>query len=349
MGAQARFCRSFLAFFACLVISQTSAAEEARTIASSEIRQGLFASCSTSATESWVVGDLGRILKTQDGGKTWKQHPVSGRRPFFGISCLDSQRVWVSTTHARIFQTADGGGSWKELKAPGDRNLLSVAFVNDQRGTAVGDFGLIVHTEDGGATWEEIALPEDLVLPEVAVDMGVFAGDILLYELSFVDENRGWVVGEFGSILKTEDGGKTWKQQTSGIDTTLFGVHFTDANHGIAVGMDSVILATEDGGANWRPVTSPFQERSYYDVQVSGSYAWIVGGQGTLLVSSDGGKEWTSFPTPIRFASEWFRGVSLFGDQGVAVGGAGLIYALTKDQASLLGKTTADRRAEGTS
>jgi photosystem II stability/assembly factor-like uncharacterized protein len=342
MRAEPRFRSTLLPLLvAGLLFAGDAAADDAQNVIPKDIRQGLFTACLTGPNEGWIAGDLGRVFRTQDGGKTWKQHEISGRRPFFSISCLDSEHVWVSSTHARIFHTADGGATWKELEAPGDRNLLSVQFVNEKRGTAVGDFGLIVHTEDGGATWEEIHLPDDIKLPESALEMGVFPGDILLYALSFPDADHGWVAGEFGAILKTEDGGKTWTQQTSGVEGSLFGIHFTDLNHGIAVGIDSVILATEDGGQNWRPVQSPFQERAYYDVRVSGSTGWIVGGQGTLLVSSDGGKEWREFPTPIRFASEWFRGLTLMGDQGYIVGGDGLIYAVQGTEAKLLREETA--------
>jgi photosystem II stability/assembly factor-like uncharacterized protein len=335
--------RSFRwAILVCLAIGATAAAEP-KVMPSKDIRQGLFAACFNSPTDGWIAGDLGRVYRTKDGGKTWLQNEVApDRRPFFSISCLGPDKAWVTSTHARVHHTADGGATWKEMKAPGDRNLLSVAFVNDKRGIAVGDFGLLVRTEDGGETWEEVQLPDDLKLPETANEMGVFPGDILLYGVSFVDENTGWIAGEFGSILKTEDGGKTWTQQTSGVEGTLFGIHFSDANHGIAVGIDSVILATEDGGANWRPVQSPFQERAYYDVRVSGSIGWIVGGQGTLLVSSDGGKEWREFPTPIYFASEWFRGLSLVGDSGFIVGGDGLIYATKGTEGTLLREQAAE-------
>lgn len=342
--------RAWAPLLVCLALAAPAGAEDSPvTLAPQDIRESLFGACFTSPTEGWVVGDLGRVYKTRDGGKSWTRFNVSGRRPFFSVSCLDGNRALISTTHARIFHTADGGATWNELVAPGDRNLLTVEFVNDQVGIAVGDFGLLVRTEDGGKTWEELKVPSDFQLPETAVEMGVFPEDVLLYAVSFGDEKTAWISGEFGTILKSEDAGKTWKQQKSGLESTLFGIHFTDASRGIAVGMDSVILSTQDGGETWTPVSSPFQERAYYDVRVSGSNAWIVGGQGTLLVSSDGGKEWRNFPTPIRFASEWFRGLSLVGDQGFIVGGAGLIYATSGADAKLLGKSTADRRADGTS
>lgn len=301
-----------------------------------DIRQNLFDTCFVSPTEGWVVGDLGRVYKTKDGGRTWERQMVAGLLPFFSISCLDGQLAWVSSIKGLVFKTTDGGATWTEQKTPVDRNLFKIAFVTPQRGTAVGDFGAIVHTEDGGATWKEILLPEDFKLPDSALDSGVLPNDALLYGLSFADENTGWISGEFGTILRTDDGGRTWKQQVSGIETTLFGIDFADTSTGIAVGIDSVILRTDDGGETWRAVPSPFEERSYYEVALSGRYGWIVGGQGTVLVTSDGGKEWKQFPTPLSYASEWFRGVTLVGDKGFFVGGAGLIYETNGADAVLL-------------
>ena len=46
--------------------------------------------------------------------------------------------------------------------------------------------------------------------------------------LKFVNSEVGWAVGEFGTILKTTNGGTTWKLQFSGTTHSLNGVSFTD-------------------------------------------------------------------------------------------------------------------------
>lgn len=334
---------------AILLLLARAPAQATDAVVPRDIRQNLFDACFASPNEGWVVGDLGRVYKTTDGGATWQRQVASGRDPMLGIGCLDGQQAWLSSIAGRVFRTTDGGATWALQQTPVQRNLFKIVFATPQRGTAVGDFGAIVHTEDGGATWQEVLLPDDFKLPDSALDSGVMPNDALLYGLSFVDENHGWIAGEFGTILATTDGGKTWKQQTSGIETTLFGVDFSDRNTGLAVGIDSIILRTDDAGATWKPLASPFQERSYYEVGLTDRYAWIVGGQGTILVSSDGGKEWAEFKTPIQFASEWFRGVSVVGERGFLVGGAGLIYRTDGAQAQLLRAAPAPSHGEGKS
>ena len=59
-----------------------------------------------------------------------------------------------------------------------------------------------------------------------------------LLGVSFTDTNNGTAVGEFGTILRTTDGGNNWAPQVSGTVEDLWGVSFTDANNGTAVGFD---------------------------------------------------------------------------------------------------------------
>src|SRR5213075_2321621 len=80
---------------------------------------------------------------------------------------------------------------------------------------------------------------------------------------SFVDANTGTVVGEYGTIVRTTDGGNSWTIQASGTTQTLWAVSFTDANHGTAVGEAGIIVGTTDGGDHWvtQPSGTTFQLR----------------------------------------------------------------------------------------
>ncbi len=64
----------------------------------------------------------------------------------------------------------------------------------------------------------------------------------------FVDADNGTVVGDFGTILRTTDGGTTWVQQSSGTRHHLKRVSATDASTATVVGPNGIILRTSDGG-----------------------------------------------------------------------------------------------------
>jgi photosystem II stability/assembly factor-like uncharacterized protein len=316
-------------FVLAIALAASVAGAAGTPITLGDIRQNLFAACFPTEREGWMVGELGRIIKTTDGGKTWVRQDAGTKRPFLAMSCLDARTAWIAGKEGMVYATTDGGDTWKKLETGSTRHIFSMEFPNAQRGHAVGDFGTMVHTEDGGATWEKTRVPESVALPESALDTGVEPGDVNLYGMSFGDPDHVWVVGEFGIIMASADGGRTWQQQHTPVESTLCGVRFLDTTRGFAVGIDSTILATTDGGATWRTVTAPLQQRSFYDVALRGPTGWIVGDSGTVLKTTDAGATWAVEPVSIKLAANWIRALSLSPTgAGLAVGSEGLVFRI---------------------
>lgn len=306
-----------------------------RPIPAVELRQNLFDTCFLTDQEGWMVGDLGRLFHTTDGAKTWHRADSPSKLSFVALACPDKGHMWAVGQAGEIIQSADGGNSWQPQKSGTDRQLLDVAFATPQRGIAVGDFGTMIRTDDGGATWTKVALPQDTKLPPDVADV-VDPGDVVLYGVSFPDPDHAWVVGEFGVILSSTDGGATWHPETSPIETSLFGVSFADAQRGWAVGIEATLLATTDGGTTWQKVTVETPKGfslALYDVQVRGNYGWAVGNSGYLLNSKDAGATWQIVEVPVQMGSTWLRGLTLFPDgRGFIVGARGLVLAADRDK-----------------
>jgi photosystem II stability/assembly factor-like uncharacterized protein len=257
------------------------------------------------------------------------------RTAFLSVDCLPGGTVVTTGQHGGMLRSRDQGTTWQKLDTGTDRNLLSVDFADANLGLAVGDYGTIMRTADGGASWTRIPLPESLPLPEDIAEI-IEPGDVLLYDVHFLSPERAWIVGEFGVILTTSDGGRTWSAQASGVETTLFGVDFADSQRGWAVGIESVMLHTTDGGATWQAQEFPEQRGfvlALYDVAVYDRYGWAIGDSGLLLRSTDGGQSWKRIDLPIQLAASWLRGVSLTpGARGIIVGGEGLVLALEGEE-----------------
>lgn len=77
--------------------------------------------------------------------------------------------------------------------------------------------------------------------------------DVLLIDVFFVSPSTGWVVGLYGTILKTTNAGFTWSPQASNTTAPLTSVYFLDTSTGWVVGSDGVVLKTTDGGNTWTP------------------------------------------------------------------------------------------------
>jgi hypothetical protein len=69
--------------------------------------------------------------------------------------------------------------------------------------------------------------------------------------LYFLDERRGWVVGEGGEVLRTTDAGAHWASAEARGPVPLNGVYFLEDGRGWIVGNDGFIGASEDGGASF--------------------------------------------------------------------------------------------------
>ena len=74
--------------------------------------------------------------------------------------------------------------------------------------------------------------------------LSVFFIVVILLGVFFTDANNGIVVGRYGTILRTTDGGVTWTPEFSDTHSDLFGVFFSDADTGTVVGGEGTILRT---------------------------------------------------------------------------------------------------------
>jgi len=157
-----------------------------------------------------------------------------------------------------------------------------------------------------------------------------------------VDRTIGWIAGEFGTLLHTQDGGATWKPQTcADLEAlvaesdwnrplpALYGICFKDQNRGWAVGMDGIILQTLDGGKMWRRIPSG-TEKPLYSIVVGKNLGWIVGNKGQYLTSDDGGVTWSLKQDSIK-TRFWLREIAFSNEQQAIVVGARGTIAQTKD------------------
>jgi photosystem II stability/assembly factor-like uncharacterized protein len=122
-----------------------------------------------------------------------------------------------------------------------------------------------------------------------AAQSGYFLG------LHFADQMNGWVVGDSGKILNTNDGGNSWNPQGSGTTVTLKCVYFVNSSKGWIGGGNNSIGRTTNGGVSWswqHPTGAP--GRTFMGVSfVNESIGWIVDNFAGILHTEDGGMTWT--------------------------------------------------------
>jgi len=83
------------------------------------------------------------------------------------------------------------------------------------------------------------------------------AGDIYFWDMHFTDQNNGWMVGDSGSVMHSDDQDLTWQSQESGTVSDLRSVYFIDKNTGWIAGDYNTVLKTANGGEAWLPLAFP--------------------------------------------------------------------------------------------
>lgn len=343
--------------------------------------------------EGWAVGQLGKIFHTTDGGKSWQEQASKTNLLLTAVDFIGQNHGWIVGERGSILHTEDGGKTWEAQQSGVAYPLFDVDFIDQQNGWAVGNWGTILSTSDGGEHWQERPLStilqdrgqiepavfQDIINPTTSevlakkgqllsrdqvsqiLDLGItdarIREDVVLNAITFFDATHGWIAGEQGRVLRTEDGGQTWesfhvprppKQQGAKRDEelmsdeeleafgvlaplpSLYGIYFISPQQGWAVGQEGAIVRTLDGGRQWEFQTSGVQE-ALYDIGVSGETGWIVGDRGAVLVSTNGGTQWSKQELGLQYRLSWLRRLSIIsGDHSFFVGADGLVLASGK-------------------
>ena len=136
-----------------------------------------------------------------------------------------------------------------------------------------------------------------------------------------LDTQTGWICGDTGTLLKTNNGGQNWMQVNATVND-LNSILFKDASTGVAVGDDGTIIRTINGGANWSVVASGTTEQFRKVSSGSGNTFFAAGDNGLISVSTDNGATWNlkNAGTNLRFrgtAATASNKVWIVGENGV--------------------------------
>jgi photosystem II stability/assembly factor-like uncharacterized protein len=231
------------------------------------------------------------------------------------VTMADGRLVAVGERGIIVY-SEDAGNTWQQAQVPVSVGLTAVHFPSLQNGWAVGHGGVVLHTADGGKSWERqlegaqaarMALenaeakagrmgPEDLDSQQMVDNAKLLVEDgpdKPFLDLYFENDRKGFVVGSYGLIFKTEDGGATWKCLMDNVENpqslNLYAIHAAgDAIY--LAGEQGLFLVSKDGGVSFRQVATPYSG-TYFDVYAypSGELV-LVGLKGNAYWSADQGE-----------------------------------------------------------
>ncbi|MEJ3746821.1 oxidoreductase [Actinomycetes bacterium KLBMP 9797] len=275
-----------------------------------------------SARVAWASGSAGTVLRTVDGGRTWRQvgPPGTADLQFRDIEAFSADRAVALSIGegeaSRVYATSDGGRTWTETFRNDEPRAFydCLAFFDHRRGLALSDpvdgRFRVAATADGGRSWR--VLPGDGVPAAIEGEFAFAASGTCL-----VTAERGgpwaWFAtggGASARVFASRDYGRTWRVSDtpvpSGPSAGIYSLAFRDPGHGIAVGGDFAVPASapdgaavsRDAGRSWTvAATVPGEYRSGAAWLPRTARAAVAVGPTGSDVTYDGGRTWTRFDT----------------------------------------------------
>jgi photosystem II stability/assembly factor-like uncharacterized protein len=261
-----------------------------------------------------AVGDRGYIVYSDNDGESWQRAKTPpGLALLNSVYFSDANTVWAVGHDSVILKSADRGKEWTQVysSAKDQRPLMDVLFVDANHGFAVGAYGAFLETLDGGKSWTPRKAIPAAPKPKAAtkaVRGGRNAGmevdddadksadeDKHLNAIIKLGGGKLFIAGEAGTMLLSNDTGKSWERVVSPYKGSYFGAMLANDGGVLALGLrGNVFRAADSGLKTWIPVVTNIKASMMGVTKLNDGAIVLAGLSGALLVSRDNGRTFTS-------------------------------------------------------
>ncbi|MCA9050446.1 MAG: hypothetical protein KDA89_17035 [Planctomycetaceae bacterium] len=255
-------------------------------------------------------GTYGVVFRTNDGGNSWTRvlrdptvPPPDGTGRLIGVvqdlppihslrffdleNAIAVCDVPETENGTGVFRTDDGGETWKPLTSGASASGQTQTFRHT---------GSFLSPTDGiiggsGSSWAAVVGDQVVPLAAASATLRQVRG------AAISREGNGWLVGDGGLLLRSDNGGVSWKPGAA-IPSAMQSVldFHTVAQKGNAVctagSPGSFVLVSEDGGTTWNLRELNHSAPVHRLCFVSESSVIAVGSLGIIHRSDDGGQSW---------------------------------------------------------
>ena len=231
-----------------------------------------------------AVVPIGNLLRTTDGGNSWKEISIVTDENFMSCYALSNEQIFVGRN--RFFKSNDGGDNFKELgqdQIDYSSSIFGIYFYNSQIGVVLKGSSLY-KTTDGGQNWT-VKYPYfgSSSLMEVLEQTIYLAGGITFDNVAY------------GEMHKSIDGGDTWQKinlPTEIRNSQITAINFLTSDIGYISTFENKIFKTIDGGNRWKKI-SKLTFGIVSDMDFENVNSGYLTSNNKIYRTNDGGVTWT--------------------------------------------------------
>jgi len=246
-----------------------------------------------------TVGERGHILYSDDRGSSWTQAQVPTTQMLTAVHFANAQRGWAVGHDGLILVSDNSGKHWRIQRDGIAAQHQSNLQAREQAHQLIEQLQFeLASADDAQRPSLELALEDatmDLEDADLALTEAVFTSPLM--DIWFKDDRHGWAVGAFGTLLATNNGGKSWEDQAVRLENPdefhLNAITGDDAGRIVIAGEGGVIFRSLDNGNNWQAM-EPFYAGSWFGLLYNpkDQALLVYGLRGNLYRSADFADSW---------------------------------------------------------
>jgi photosystem II stability/assembly factor-like uncharacterized protein len=231
----------------------------------------------------------GCLVKTKDGGLTWKKLLKQNGNDFRGSAyAFRGEDTLFYSSGGNIYYTSNAGFTNTQVFQYGftPHQIKKIEFIDANHAVAYA-YGFTVFSSNAGQSWTSkntnISEPIDAVFPSI----------------------NAWYMLAGAKVYKSIDTGTTWLEVTNNINLSVggtncnIGLYFKNAMEGFVYGCNGRVYKTIDGASSWIDIGANLpQNISYNDFEVirfkDNSVGYASDPGAGIMYTNDGGTTWAA-------------------------------------------------------
>ncbi len=244
-----------------------------------------------------AVGARGHIIFSDDDGRTWRQAQVPVITTLTAVYFVNKNTGWAVGHDAVVLNTQDGGLTWtKQFDGfRANEMVLNSAKKTKEFYESELSKAMVIGSDARISLAEEKLENATFALEDAQIDFEDKSTKPLL-DVWFKNAKEGFVIGAYGMIFKTLDGGNSWLAWSTHVENPdrfhLNSITKIDNQRLMIVGEAGIMLRTQDAGETWTQMMSPYDGSFFGVMNLVNDVQLAFGLRGNLARSDNFGLSW---------------------------------------------------------